>query len=286
MPLNVRFSKLLESRYSNLSANEEKVAIFLREHPEDLLDMSVLELSERTGVSQATVVRFCKSLGYRGMKELKIAMGGVNSTPEEHTAPLSWGDSVEEVLSKALYHAESSIETIFSTNKPEILSKATSVLAEASSIDIIGVGGSAIVASHARTEFMRLGKRTECFTDQYFLSQLMRSASPSTPLIVISCSGETEPVVEAFRAMKEKGTFTIAITGQADSTLAKEADVTILAPRQEVFLDDKDSFSRISQLTLVTALYLLTAIEIGRKDEKFRESYQETTNYRQLPKKD
>ncbi|WP_349944154.1 MurR/RpiR family transcriptional regulator [Lacrimispora sp. BS-2] len=58
----------------SLSNNELNVLKFVYEHIDEVLDMSIQTLAARTSYSSATILRFCKKLGYSGFAELKYAL--------------------------------------------------------------------------------------------------------------------------------------------------------------------------------------------------------------------
>ncbi len=69
-----------ESRLKNmlpplgkLSTLEKKVATYLIKNEENLINLEITTISRETGVSKATIVRFCKALGFNGLKDFKVA---------------------------------------------------------------------------------------------------------------------------------------------------------------------------------------------------------------------
>ena len=58
------------------ATKQEKVIIeFLRTHPiKDLLLFSITEFSEKVGVGDATMLRFCRKLGLRGYSEFRFLL--------------------------------------------------------------------------------------------------------------------------------------------------------------------------------------------------------------------
>ena len=65
---------IVRSHMHNLSRGEHVVAGFALDHPEDILILSVTDLAARLNVSEATVIRFCQHMGYRGYHEFKICL--------------------------------------------------------------------------------------------------------------------------------------------------------------------------------------------------------------------
>lgn len=66
-------SKISES-LPNLSGAERKVAESALAEPKWFVQAAVAEIAERASVSQPTVIRFCRSLGYKGLPEFKLAL--------------------------------------------------------------------------------------------------------------------------------------------------------------------------------------------------------------------
>ena len=60
----------IKNNYEKLYAAEAKVADFIMNNPAQALDANVSETAELSGVSDATVVRFCKRIGYEGFYQM------------------------------------------------------------------------------------------------------------------------------------------------------------------------------------------------------------------------
>lgn len=48
--------------YQSLKPSEQKAASYILNHPERILDMAIAELAKETSVSEATIIRMCRSL--------------------------------------------------------------------------------------------------------------------------------------------------------------------------------------------------------------------------------
>ena len=64
----------IRNNYNSLYAAEAKVADFILNNPAQALEANVSETAELSGVSDATVVRFCKRIGYAGFYQMKIQL--------------------------------------------------------------------------------------------------------------------------------------------------------------------------------------------------------------------
>lgn len=71
----------------NMATNKERKLIEGLEkiEPDELVYMSITELASRLNVAEATVVRFCKKLGYNGFQDFKLSLSkelGTSARPE------------------------------------------------------------------------------------------------------------------------------------------------------------------------------------------------------------
>src|SRR5512145_2816674 len=80
--------------YPSLPPSERKVVDFVLGSFEDVIRMTLADLAQRSGVSDATVVRLCRSLGFNSFLELKIALTrSVNDTSRLIHDDVREGDS-------------------------------------------------------------------------------------------------------------------------------------------------------------------------------------------------
>ncbi len=64
----------IRDNYQQIFSAEKKVADFILENPEKAVNANVSELAIFSGVSDATVIRLCKHIGYQGYYQLKICL--------------------------------------------------------------------------------------------------------------------------------------------------------------------------------------------------------------------
>lgn len=76
---------LNNSVIQRLSANELAILEYIYEHHEDVVHMSIRELSQAVSYSSATILRFCKKLGLSGFSELKFALRNEAEDPKQKT---------------------------------------------------------------------------------------------------------------------------------------------------------------------------------------------------------
>ena len=72
---------------NHLTNTEAKIAKYVLDHYDQVLSSNITELAEQAGVSDASVVRFCKSLGYKGYQDFKINAARDLLPKEKHLNP-------------------------------------------------------------------------------------------------------------------------------------------------------------------------------------------------------
>ena len=57
-----------------LTPIETEIGYYILKNQEDILELSVVELAERTYVSKSAIHRFCNKIGLKGFNELKVIL--------------------------------------------------------------------------------------------------------------------------------------------------------------------------------------------------------------------
>lgn len=285
-------SKISEA-LANLSAAERKVAECALAEPKWFVHAAVAEIAERARVSQPTVIRFCRSLGYKGLPEFKLSLSasiGHEGMPYVHEE-LNADDDMANVTEKVIGNTAASILGARRYLNPIDLENAIAMLSHARRIEFYGVGNSGIVAQDAQHKFFRFGISTVAYVDTHI--QLMAAAvlSEQDVLVVISNSGSSIEVLDAVSIAKQNAVPVVAIT-RADSPLASLADCVLSVAAQEDSELYTPMVSRLLQLVVVDILAIGLALRLGEtaslKLEKGKRSIRpkHLKTAKSLPKKD
>ena len=249
--------------YRELRPSERKVADYLLHCEEELEDMTLTELSEKAKVSQPTVLRFARGMGYEGFKELKNAileekirkkMEKEKITPL-YGFPVGKEDVLTDVPSKVIgttIHVMQ--ETLKSISLKEYV-KAIELITNAENIIVYGVENSLCTVSDLVTKFLYLGLKCSSYHDYYLQNISAGNLNERDVAIGISYSGNSRNTVEVMRTAKKAGASTIVITNFEDAPISKYADVQICTSTEQ-FLYGDAIFSRSSQLAIVDMLYM------------------------------
>ena len=244
-----------------LRRSEQKVAQFVLDRPSQVVNLSIADLAARTGVSEPTIIRFCRAVECRGFQDFKLRLAGSLA----QTMPFVYGgievdDSVAEVCNKVFDRSIASLIEERNHLDVDLVAQAVDLLDNASRIDFYGHGASGFVALDAQHKFFRLGTPAIAYTDPHLHSMSAATLKPGCVVVAISHSGRTVDLLCSIDIAREAGASIIAITA-CGSPLAQRADITLFSDAVE----DSDLYtpmmSRIVHLVMIDAL----AVTLARK---------------------
>lgn len=237
--------------------SEEKVADYILAYAGDVVNLPITELAERIGVSEATIVRMCKKIGFRGFHELKINLAIETVKPIQAVhEEISENDEIDVVLNKLMTAVKKTLQSTMEVLSTTELKKAVDSLARARSILFFGLGGSGPVALDAAHKFMKLGKPITAYTDSHMQAMAASLVNPADVVVAISHSGSSRDIVDAVALARERGATTIGITHYARSPIDKVIDIKLSTSSYETLYRMESTSSRIAQLAIIDTLFI------------------------------
>lgn len=260
----------IRDQLSGLSPAERQVAEVLLGAPRQFIRRPVNEIAEQAAVSQPTVVRFCRRVGYAGLTDLKRALAAEVSVglPVVHQA-VSASDSTADVVTKIIDNTVGTLLRYRQQAIPHAFERAIELLATAANqgrrIEFYGVGNSGIVAQDAQHKFFRLGVHTTALSDGHV--QLMSASilQPGDCVVMISNAGRSRDLLDAADTARKRGAASVAITatGSPLALAAQGAQHVLLAADHS---EDHDLYSpmvsRVLHLTIVDILAIGVALRL------------------------
>ena len=270
----------IQERYSTLRPAERIVADFLRDHANERLDASITEFAQKLGVSESTISRVSRSLGYGGYPDMKLTVASsMRPTRALANIPSDVRDS-DPLIEMTRKLANVFAETLLGTQKrldAVAVERAVEVLGNASKVVFVGVGGAAPICDEAAHMLLKMGKDTVSHRDGYTQAIVAANLGPGTAMVGVSHTGSTATVAQALALARHNGADTIAITSDPKSQVALAAEIVLQTwhhtalqiPLYGDFLE-----GRIGQLFLVDVIYLGLLFRSG---QKARERLETTT---------
>jgi DNA-binding MurR/RpiR family transcriptional regulator len=271
------------SIYNSLNKREQKVASYFLDHVESVFTLPIAQLAEESGASQVAWVRFCKSIGFDGLKDMKKTLFSElneSSAPNVGAESSLYTDIRDYTTVAQMTEAvkTSSIRALEDTMKlldHASVERAAKLILHADAVKLFGVGASSLVAEDFCYKLIRIGKST-CFArDLHVQLTYAATMSPASVGFFVSYSGATQETMESLRLAKEKGAKTIALTKFDRSPLAQEADVCLFTSSPEISHRSGAMSSRIAQLAVIDVLFTAVASQnYPRIEQELENSYQ------------
>jgi RpiR family transcriptional regulator, carbohydrate utilization regulator len=252
----------IRSHYSQFSEKEKMIADFIIANPEKIIHSTISGVAEDLGVADATVFRFCKRLGFKGYQAMKISLASDLVTPIKDIHETINEEDSEGIIAQKVFR--SNIRTLEDSSRmldEGMFTKAVQGMLSARRIEFYGTGGSGFVAMDAHHKFLRTGMTTTAYNDSHMQLISASQLTEEDVIVFISHSGSNKDLLEVLDVAKKNRVTTIAITHFAKSPLSNGVDIPLFTVSQETEYRSEALASRISQLSIVDALYVNTMMK-------------------------
>jgi len=234
-------------------------------------DASIQEVADAAGVSQPTVIRFCRSMDTSGFRDLRKHLIAALQQPDSYSHhDVDNDDDAGAAASKVV---ESSIRALvdlrpFMQGMP--FEAAAAAMASARQFVFAGLGASGHVAEDAWHKFFRLGTPCSSATNGQTIRQQAAITGPSDVCIAISHTGNSSDLVDSMALASDRGATVIAFT-DPHSALAKTASLVFGTHSSENTSVFTPMTSRLIHLALLDGLQVALALAMGEAaEEKLR----------------
>ncbi|MDF2519939.1 MAG: transcriptional regulator [Clostridia bacterium] len=267
----------LRTLYQSLRVSEQKVADYIDIHPEEVIYLSISALADKCGVSEASVIRLCKVLGYDGYQELKINMARSLVAPVKYIhEEIEEDDDTDKIIQKVMVADMKAIEDTLKILDRKEVERAVNAISKARKLEFYGLGGSAPVAFDAQHKFLRHGIPCIAYNDSHMQIMSASMLGKGDVVVGISHSGSTKDIVDSLNIAAKAGAETICITSSEKSPVTKASSVKLIISARELSYRPEPMASRIAQLSVIDVLSVGVAIkrerEVINNLEKSREA--------------
>lgn len=208
----------------HLTENEQAIARYVLDHPEEAARLSSRELSRRTHTSPTAVLRFSKKLGFENYNEFKVNIVSELKSLDLASTMIARDEPAVSVLNKLAALEAQVIEETKRKASPEVLEAIAARMAAATYVDFFAHDANATVAHYASHNLLMAGRICVVYED---LDRMIYSSweLPRDHLaILISKSGTDRAVCVAASNLRERGVSTVALTANVSSPLARSCD--------------------------------------------------------------
>ncbi|WP_321300208.1 MurR/RpiR family transcriptional regulator [uncultured Sphaerochaeta sp.] len=245
----------IRSKYNTLSAKEKKIADFILEHPKESVNPSIEKLAERIGISESTMVRFARKLGYSGYQRFRIALARETIPKNEQVFETELLEG-EDVVGMVFKNAQRTLSETLEAIDRKAIKESAILIAKARSVFLMGLGGSNTLAQDAYHKFIRTGINCQYAADFHMQLMLASQATEEDVALIVSHTGEGYDTLALAEELRNNGAKLLILTSNARSPLAKLGDYVLsVSPCCSKIV--AESFSaRITSLVLIDVLYV------------------------------
>ncbi len=246
---------MIRSKYQTLSTKEKIIADFILEHPKDSVNPSIEQLAQNIGISESTMVRFARKLGYSGYQRFRIALARetIAGNAQIFESEVQEGEDVVDLVFNNAKHTLD--ETLSNTNRQTIQETAL-LLKKAKRIYLMGLGGSNTLAQDAYHKLMRIGLTCQYASDYHMQLMLASQSDEADAAILISHTGQGYDTLSLAEEFHNKGCPTIILTSNATSPLAKLGTYVLPVSSGNPTIVSESFSARIATLVLIDVLYV------------------------------
>lgn len=257
------YTETIKLKYNSLSKSEKKVADFILSVGYQVSEMTLSELAKAANVSDPSVVRFTKAIGFEGYSDFKshvLKDWGKESSESSFTKFIdlnfSPSDNLESIPEKIIRNTIQGLEDTLKILDNDAYQEVVQAIIAANRIEVFGVGTSGSIALDFVSKLIRIGLNAHFFSDNHLEQLNCMSLSENDIAIAVSHSGSTIDIVNTLKIAKETGAKTIALTNYKASHISKYADIELLTGDHETTFYSETMVSRTSLLSIVDMLYM------------------------------
>ncbi len=258
----------IRTQLDSLSKSERKVALAVLERPTQTVSQNITALARHAQVSEPTVVRFCRTLGYDGWHEfkLKLAQGLALAMPGMNEQP-SQDDLAADLVNKICSRSINTLLDLRNNLNPDAVQRALDILSRANKIEFYGQGTSGIVATDAQHKFFRSGVPTVAYADPAIHAIAASLLRGGDAVVAISQRGNSAALVRSVK-LARRGGADVIVLAPSGTPLADLA--TVLIPIDLIFNTDPYTpiSARLAYLVVIDVLAVGLALQRGPEFRK------------------
>lgn len=254
---------ILESiteQYHSLTRSNKKLADYIFNNTSDTQYLSISALAEKSGVSEATITRFCHFLGLSGYNDFKLALAKVDritdlGEPFDSPQPITSEDSLNTIFYKIHASNVASLNETLERLDEASVNKAVDYLANAQRVYCFGHGGSMVMAMEAWARFSTATSRFIHIADSHMQAMAVALATSEDAILFFSYSGATRDMEDILQIAHSRKIPIILITHFPTSRAAEFADVILLCGYSESPLQSGSISAKVGQMFLIDCLF-------------------------------
>ncbi len=243
---------------SHLTKKQKIVAKYILENWQDIPYQSSIEIAKSIKISQSSVIRTTKTLGFTSFLELQNALRVIIHRQLSFVDRLEQTESmnpdIETTLLKIRQLQETNLRQTINDSNPNHIRQTIEYIVNARKIYIVGMRSAASLVHYLGFNLNMMLKEIKQITNDYSLLEDIRSLDKQDLLIAISFPRYTRLTETAVYLAKEHHCPVVSITDCLASPIAKPADVVLMAASKSFYFNQSLSAAMTLCYILLTQL--------------------------------
>lgn len=265
----------LKENYNQLTGSQKIIGKYVLDNYREVAFMSAIELAEKVGVSDATIIRFARSIGFSGFAEFKnhIREGIKNFDPpyKRLSQSLDILNDKNSLIMQVGKKDLKNLEFLLLNIEIEKINQAVDEIYKADTIYFMGVGASGVLIDFLVFHFRRMGFKVIPISEGGVANvDKIMSITKNDLLIVCSFPRYSKPTFNAINFAKKRGAKILTITDSNFSTISINSDIVF-----SLKIDNSTFFN--SYIVPMELCNILIMSILEKKKEKIYNNLKETT---------
>lgn len=257
MPNRV-FLEFIHSKLSGFTKSEKKIAEYILKNSNDVLNATITELAERIATSDASIARFCKTLGCKGYQDFKIRLAKeILPKYKQMNIAIENSDDPETICQKIFNNEIAALHETLEIMNVDNLKEAAARIKAANQIEIFGSGGSFIVGEDIKHKFLKIGIKCSVISDVDMQAMAASLLDKNDVVIGISHTGSTKSILNCLNIAKKNNAYIILLTAATKSPMVKLANLVINVSGKETLFKSESSTARIAELVTMDTIFAI-----------------------------
>lgn len=254
------FTKI--KQMDNFTESEALFANYIIDHPHDVLQFDLLQLTKMSYVSSSTIYRVIEKLGLSGLNQLKIQLSlQLENRKQEkydvdYNYPFHKHNTHHQIMSKMLSLYDQTLQSTFNLIDLDIFLKVIQALFNAKNITVFPSIGNYFMAESFQQNMLEIGVKVEVVKERFYQHWNALACQKGDVVMIISYAGKTPYLDDIIKTLHKKEVTIILISSTIQIPIAKYVDYHLYFSSYEDSEEKIASFSsRISLQYLLDCIY-------------------------------
>ncbi|KRL04508.1 MurR/RpiR family transcriptional regulator [Liquorilactobacillus oeni] len=218
---------VIKDKKTKFTKKEGILAAYVTVHYRNVPEMSVQKLAKEAGVSAATVVRFCHTIGLKGYFQLKLLLMQLKENIDSY-GEIKKGESVQQVIKKLEQQSSNALNLTIKALDPHVVESLIDQLHESSAVYLYSAHNSELITSYIQQK-LELLKIPVIKTASYKNAMGYLEQAPQKSVFVYICELiKTQEVKQLFTIARKKEIHSVMLTTNQNTAKLQLAETVLL----------------------------------------------------------